>query len=366
MAEVGGSYQSFLTKQQEAELNKVAVKLVTPGKGILAVDETTDNIGQKLSALNLENTEKNRQKYRQLLFTTPNLGEHISGVILFEETFDQTTDKGEKFVDVLKKQGISPGVKVDTGLVPLAGTLGETTTQGLDDLAKRCAVFKKGGAEFVKFRCAIHIGPNTPSHLALLENANVLARYASISQQSGLVPVVEPDVVRDGDHDLARCQKVTEQALAYTYKALSDHHVFLEGTVLKTNHVAPGQAYTGKVTPEEVGLATVVTLRRTVPAAVPGVAFLSGGLSELEATQYLNAVNQVNLLKPWRLSFSYGRAMQATVLKEWQGKDANASKAQKKLLLRAQANGTASLGKYTGEDASAAAAESLFVANHNY
>jgi len=366
MAEVGGSYQPALTKEQEDELRNIATKIMSPGKGILAADESTGTIGKRLSSINLENNEVNRQKYRQLLFTTPNIGEHISGVILYEETFHQKADSGERFVDLLRKQGVVPGIKLDLGVVPLAGTLGEGTTQGLDNLAKRCAEFKAGGCDFAKWRCVINIGPHIPSHLALLENANVLARYASICQQNGLVPIVEPEVLCDGDHNIDRCQKVTEQANAYVYKALADHHVFLEGTLLKPNMVTPGQSCPKKATPEEIGEKTVIALRRTVPAAVTGIVFLSGGQSEIEATKNLNAINQVKLIKPWGLSFSFGRALQASVLKEWQGKDENIEKAQKVFLHRAKANGEAQLGRYAGEDAAAAAAESLFVAKHSY
>ncbi|XGW17817.1 hypothetical protein V3C99_002428 [Haemonchus contortus] len=366
MAEVGGSFKDSLTQAQKDELSAIAQKIVADGKGILAADESTGTIGKRLSAINLENNETNRQKYRQLLFTTPNLGEHISGVILFEETFHQSTDKGEKFVDLLKKQGVIPGIKVDLGVVPLAGTIGETTTQGLDNLAQRAAVFKKGGCGFAKWRCVLNIGPHTPSHLAMLENANVLARYASICQANGLVPIVEPEVLCDGDHDIHRAQKVTEQVLAYTYKALADHHVYLEGTLLKPNMVTPGQSCPHKVSHEEIGLATVTALRRTVPAAVPGITFLSGGQSELDATANLHAINNAKLLKPWKLSFSYGRALQASVLKAWQGKDENVQAAQRVFLHRAKANGMAAMGKYEGEDAAGAAAESLFVAKHAY
>ncbi|KAI6188512.1 Fructose-bisphosphate aldolase [Aphelenchoides besseyi] len=348
MAEVGGSYQRALTKEREEELKSIAAKILQPGKGILAADESTGTIGKRLASVNLENNETNRRKYRQLLFTTPNFGQNISGVILYEETFHQSTDKGERFVDVIRKQGAVPGIKLDLGVVPLAGTIGEGTTQGLDNLAKRCEEFKKGGCDFAKWRNVLHIGKHVPSHVALQENANVLARYASICQQAGLVPIVEPEVLCDGEHDIERCQKVTEQALAYQYKALADHHVFLEGTLLKPNMVTPGQSSSKKATPEEVGLATVTALRRGVPAAVSS--FLSGGQSELDATKNLNAINQVSLGKPWVLTFSYGRALQASVLKAWQGKDANVEAAQKVLLHRAKANGDASLGKFTGEE----------------
>ncbi|VDP14866.1 unnamed protein product [Heligmosomoides polygyrus] len=341
MAEVGGSYKDSLTQQQKDELRAIAEKIVADGKGILAADESTGTIGKRLSAINLENNETNRRKYRQLLFTTPNINQHISGVILFEETFNQSTDAGEKFVDLLNKQGIVPGIKLDLGVVPLAGTIGEGTTQGLDNLAQRAAAFKK-------------------------YSTDLCFGYATICQANGLVPIVEPEVLCDGDHDLHRAQKVTEQVLAYVYKALADHHVYLEGTLLKPNMVTPGQDCPTKATHEEIGLATVTALRRGVPAAVPGITFLSGGQSELDATANLNAINTVKLLKPWKLTFSYGRALQASVLKAWQGKDENVEAAQKVLLHRAQANGMASLGKYEGEDAAGAAAESLFIAKHSY
>jgi fructose-bisphosphate aldolase class I len=366
MAEVGGSYSQYLTKQQEDELRAIAAKILQPGKGILAADESTGTIGKRLSSVNLENTEDNRRKYRQLLFTTPSFGEHISGVILFEETYNQKTDKGERFVDLIIKQGAVPGIKLDTGVVQLAGTIGEGTTQGLDGLAKRCEEFKKGGCGFAKWRCVLNIGAHTPSHVALQENANVLARYASICQQAGLVPIVEPEVLCDGEHDLARCQKVTEQTLAYTYKALADHHVFLEGTLLKPNMVTPGQSSSKKASHAEIGLATVTALRRGVPAAVPGIVFLSGGQSEIDATNNLNEINKAPGCKPWVLSFSYGRALQASVLKAWGGKDENISAAQKVLLHRAKANGDAQLAKYTGEKEASSAAESLFVKSHAY
>ncbi|CAD5207384.1 unnamed protein product [Bursaphelenchus okinawaensis] len=366
MAEVGASYQPALTKEREEELKSIAAQILTPGKGILAADESTGSIGKRLASINLENTEDNRRKYRQLLFTTPNLNNNISGVIMYEETFNQKASNGERFVDILKKNNIVPGIKLDLGIVPIAGTVGEGVTQGLDNLQKRAEEFKKGGAQFAKWRNVIHIGKNIPSNVALQENASVLARYASICQQAGLVPIVEPEVLCDGEHDLARCQKVTEITLAYQYKALADHHIFLEGTLLKPNMVTPGQGHANKATAEEIGLATVTALRRGVPSAVPGIVFLSGGQSEIEATKNLNAINSVSLTKPWTLTFSYGRALQASVLKAWEGKDENIEAAQKVLLHRAKANGEAQLGKYAGEEGAAAAAESLFVKNHAY
>lgn len=368
MAEVGGSYKNSLTAQQEQELRKTAEAIVAPGKGILAADESTGTIGKRLSSINVENNEDNRRKYRQLLFKTDKVvAQNISGVILYEETFHQKTDEGVPFVKLLQERGIIPGIKLDTGVVPLAGTLNEGTTQGLDNLAQKCAQFYKGGARFAKWRCVLNISTHTPSHLALLENANVLARYATICQANGLVPIVEPEVLQDGDHDIARCQKVTEQALAYVYKALADHHVYLEGTLLKPNMVTPGQSCPNRVSPQEIAKATVTALQRTVPAAVPGIVFLSGGQSEIDATINLNAINQYSVgKKPWALSFSYGRALQGSVLKAWQGKDENLVAAQKIFLHRAQANGLATLGKYPGEDTTGDAAASLFVAKHSY
>ncbi|KAI6182951.1 Fructose-bisphosphate aldolase [Aphelenchoides bicaudatus] len=365
MAEVGGSYKEFLNKQQEDELRAIAAKILQPGKGILAADESTGSIGKRLDSINLENTEDNRRKYRQLLFTTPNFGQNISGVILFDETFRQSTNNGKRFVEVIREQGAVPGIKLDLGIVPLALSEKELhkVLMAWLNVAKST---RKGGCDFAKWRCVIHIGQHVPSHVALQENANVLARYASICQQAGLVPIVEPEVLCDGEHDLDRCQKVTEQTLAYTYKALADHHVFLEGTLLKPNMVTPGQSSSKRSSNEEIGQATVTALRRGVPPAVPGVVFLSGGQSEVDATKNLNAINQVAGCKPWVLTFSYGRALQASVLKAWGGKDENIDAAQKVLLHRARANGDAQQGKYTGEDEAAAAAESLFVKNHAY
>ncbi|TKR75866.1 hypothetical protein L596_017100 [Steinernema carpocapsae] len=362
------SYGHYLTKEQENELRAIANAIVTPGKGILAADESTGSMEKRLTPLGLENTEENRRVYRQLLFTSDDsLAQSISGVIMFHETFYQKTDDGTPFVQVLQKKGIIPGIKVDKGVIPLAGTLGEGTTQGLDDLNARCAQYKKDGAQFAKWRCVHKISATTPSHTALQEVAQVLARYASICQQNGLVPIVEPETLPDGEHDLARCQKITETVLAYTYKALNDHHVFLEGTLLKPNMVTPGQSYTGpKYTNADIGLATVTALQRTVPAAVPGVVFLSGGQSEEDATLNLNAINQVQGKKPWALTFSYGRALQASALAAWGGKPENIGAAQAVLMKRAMANSLASVGKYTGGASDAAAAESLFVANHAY
>lgn len=287
------TYFNYPDPALQDELRKIANAIVSPGKGILAADESVGTMGKRLQDIGLENTEENRRKYRQLLFTTDkSLGDYISGVILFHETLYQKADDGTPFVELLKQRGIIPGIKVDTGVVPLFGSEDECTTQGLDDLAKRCAQYKKDGCHFAKWRCVLKINVNTPSYQAILENANVLARYASICQANRIVPIVEPEVLPDGTHDLDRAQKVTESVLAFVYKALSDHHVFLEGTLLKPNMVTAGQSHPVKFSPEEVGRATVTALSRTVPPAVPGITFLSGGQSEEEASVNLDAINK--------------------------------------------------------------------------
>ncbi|XP_060569292.1 fructose-bisphosphate aldolase-like [Ruditapes philippinarum] len=360
-------YPIYLTSEQEEELRKVANAIVAPGKGILAADEPPGTMAQRFACIGVESTEENRRRYREMLFTTDAaISENISGVIFHHETLYQKTKDGVPFVKLLADKNIIPGIKVDKGFADLAGTDGETTTQGLDGLAERCAQYKKDGAQFAKWRCALKIGPHTPSHLAMMENANVLARYASICQQNGLVPIVEPEVLYNGDHDLQTAQKVTEQVLAYQYKALSDHHVFLEGTLLKPNMVTSGQSCSDKSTPEQNARATVQAFSRTIPAAMPGVVFLSGGQSEEESTLNLNAINQCPGKKSWALSFSFGRALQATVIRAWKGDDANIEQAQKMFLARAKANGLASLGKYKPVTLSSTEKESLFVAKNEY
>jgi len=342
---------------------------VAPGKGILAADESVSTMGSRLKDIGVENLEDHRRQYRQLLFSTDSskITENVSGVILFHETVYQKDDNGKSFIDLLKERNIIPGIKVDTGVVTLFGSEDESTTQGLDDLAKRCAQYKKDGCHFAKWRCVLKIGKNTPSYQAILENANVLARYASICQSQRIVPIVEPEILPDGDHDLERCQKVTETVLAAVYKALNDHHVYLEGTLLKPNMVTAGKSCSKKYSSADIALATVTALQRTVPCAVPGVVFLSGGQTEEEATVNLNAINLVKGKKPWVLSFSYGRALQASVLRAWSGKKENVPLAQQELLKRAKANGEASLGKYLeGSVTGAAAGKDLYVKDHVY
>uniref|UniRef100_A0AC35UC57 Fructose-bisphosphate aldolase n=1 Tax=Rhabditophanes sp. KR3021 TaxID=114890 RepID=A0AC35UC57_9BILA len=359
---------SYLTTAQEDELRAIAQAIVAPGKGILAADESNPSMAKRLESIGVESTEENRRVYRQMLFTAdPQLDQYISGVILFDETFYQKTDDGTSFVQHLKKRGIAAGIKLDKGVVPISGTEGESTTQGLDCLNERCAQYKKDGAQFAKWRCVHKISGTTPSHVALTEIAGNLARYASICQQNGLVPIVEPEILIDGEHCIKRCQKVTETVLAYTYKALSDHHVFLEGTLLKPNMVTAGNSYKGtKPTPAEVAKATVTAFQRTVPVAVPGICFLSGGQSETDATEHLNAINAFKGIKPWALTFSYGRALQASVLKTWAGKAENIGQAKAVLLKRAKMNSLAVKGQYTGEDGKGAGGESLYEANRVY
>jgi len=360
---------SYLSDEQRKELKRVAESICAPGKGILAADESAGTIGKRFSNINLENNEDNRRTYRQLLFTAGEaLKDNLGGVILFHETLYQDTDDGKRFVKLLKELGINPGIKVDKGVVHLPGTKEESTTQGLDGLAERVQQYVKDGCTFAKWRCVIKINEanNCPTDVAVQENAQVLARYAVICQANGLVPIVEPEILIDGPHDIHVSQRVTERVLACVYKTLVDHHVYLEGTLLKPNMVTPGQSCPKKATPEEIGKATVTALRRTVPAAVPGVTFLSGGQSEIEATMNLSCMNQVKMLKPWALTFSYGRALQASVLQAWKGKPENVHAAQQVLLKRAYLNGLASVGKYTGEDSSGEAGASLFVADHKY
>jgi len=358
------------TPELQAELARIAKAIVADGRGILAADESTGTIGKRLATINLENNEEHRMTYRKLLFEAPKaIGEALGGCILFHETLYQKDNDGKLIVDNLKERGIILGIKVDKGVVPLAGCNNEGTTQGLDDLGNRCKEYKKAGCDFAKWRCVLRIQNNgqTPSQCAIVENANVLARYASICQMNGLVPIVEPEILIDGDHTLEVCEEVSERVLSAVYKALHDHHVYLEGTLLKPNMVTPGKECPVRATPEQIAASTVKIFRRTVPAAVPGITFLSGGQTEIEATKNLNAMNKLPQdQRPWKLSFSFGRALQASVLRAWQGKPENTQEAQKTLCHRAMCNKMAALGTYQGEKETAAASESLFVANHSY
>ncbi|XP_076670728.1 fructose-bisphosphate aldolase isoform X2 [Andrena cerasifolii] len=357
-----------LEPELKEELRTIAQQIVAPGKGILAADESTTTIGKRLKDINVENNEENRKAYRQLLFTTAKdvISQHISGVILYHETLYQKAEDGTPFVELLKQRGILPGIKVDKGVVPLFGTNDECTTQGLDDLQARCIQYKKDGCQFAKWRCVLKITKDTPSKLAILENANVLARYASICQSARIVPIVEPEILPDGDHDITRCEQVTEEVLSAVYKALADHHVYLEGTLLKPNMVTAGQSCAKKASAQEIAAATVTALLRTVPPAVPGITFLSGGQSEEEASVNLDAINKYPVPKPWALTFSYGRALQASVLRAWAGKKEQVAAGQDELIKRAKANSESALGKYAGGVQGAAGNAALFVANHAY
>ncbi|XP_034461289.1 fructose-bisphosphate aldolase C-A [Hippoglossus hippoglossus] len=338
-----------LSEAQKRELHETALRIVSPGKGILAADESVGSMAKRLAQVGVENTEQNRRQYRQILFSADDrISSCIGGIIFFHETLYQHFDNGVPFVKMIRDRGILVGVKVDKGVVPLAGTFGESTAQGLDGLSERCAQYKKDGALFAKWRCVLKISDTNPSKLAITENANVLARYSSICQQHGIVPVIEPEILPDGDHDLKRCQYVTEKVLAAVYKAMSDHHVYLEGTLLKPNMVTPGHSCSTKYSPEEVAMATLTALRRTVPPAVTGVAFLSGGQSEEEASVHLNAINNCPLAKPWILTFSFGRALQASALRAWRGHKENEKAATEQFIKRAEVNSLACQGKYTG------------------
>uniref|UniRef100_A0A8C8RVK7 Fructose-bisphosphate aldolase n=1 Tax=Pelusios castaneus TaxID=367368 RepID=A0A8C8RVK7_9SAUR len=357
-----------LTPEQKKALSDIAQKIVAPGKGILAADESVGTMGNRLQRIKVENTEENRRAFREILFSSDaSIKQSIGGVIFFHETLYQKDSNGKLFPNVIKDKGIVVGIKLDKGTAPLAGTDGETTIQGLDGLAERCAQYKKDGVDFGKWRAVLKITDTTPSTLAIQENANTLARYASICQQHGLVPIVEPEILPDGDHDLQRCQYVTEKVLAAVYKALNDHHVYLEGTLLKPNMVTAGHSCPKKYTPHEVAMATVTALLRTVPAAVPGICFLSGGQSEEEASINLNAINQCPLSKPWKLTFSYGRALQASALAAWSGKPENKKATQEAFCKRAQINGLASKGQYiVAGKSDEAATQSLFTASYTY
>jgi len=348
------------------ELIANAAYIATPGKGILAADESTGTIGKRLASINVENIETNRRQLREFLFTAPNAVQYLCGAILFEETLYQKSAAGKPFVDILNEGGVLPGIKVDKGTVDLAGTKGETTTQGLDGLAQRCQQYYNAGARFAKWRAVLKIGTTEPSPLAIQENANGLARYAIICQENGLVPIVEPEILVDGPHDIKTCAAITERVLAACYKALNDHHVLLEGTLLKPNMVTPGSD-APKVTPEVIAEYTIRALQRTVPPAVPGIMFLSGGQSEEEATLNLNAMNKLQTKKPWTLSFSFGRALQASTLKTWAGKTENIPAAQAAFLSRCKANSEATLGKYAGDSSKGnGVSESLHVKDYKY
>ncbi len=333
------------------QLASVAQAIVADNKGLLAADESTGTITKRFDTINVESTEDNRRDYRELLFRAEGIGKFISGAILYDETIRQSAADGSRLVDVMESQGVIPGIKVDAGAKPLAGSDGETITEGLDGLAGRVEEYVKLGAMFAKWRAVINIGDNMPSGYAIHVNAHALARYAKICQEGGLVPIVEPEVLMDGDHDIDTCQQVTEETLNSVFGELYAQEVALEGMILKPNMVISGTDASGRADIDEVAGRTVATMLRCVPAAVPGIMFLSGGQTEVEATAHLQAMNADYDNLPWTLSYSYGRALQASALQAWVGKSENVSAAQQALLTRANLNSAACASTYTGEAA---------------
>lgn len=326
-------------------MERTVAELTAPAKGILAADESSGTIEKRLKSVNVVSTEEIRRAYRELLFTAPGLGDSISGVILFEETLQQKSEAGVPLPQVLAAQGIVPGIKVDKGTQPLANFSGDKVTHGLQGLAERLAGYKALGARFAKWRAVITIGDGLPSTRAIEVNADSLARYAAICQELGIVPIVEPEVLMDGSHTIERCAAVTEEVLETVFHALHRHRVILEHMLLKPNMVLPGKDCPQQATAQAIASATLICFRRTVPAAVPGINFLSGGQSDEAATANLNAMNTQPQKQPWQLSFSYGRALQAPALKAWHGADKAAG--QRALLKRARLNSAARQGKYT-------------------
>lgn len=326
-------------------LDATALELVPPGKGILAADESGPTIEKRFQAIGVTSTAENRRAYRELLFTTPGLGAFISGVILYDETIRQQGADGTPFVEVLQRQGMIPGIKVDQGAKPLAGFRSEKITEGLDRLRERLAEYARLGARFAKWRAVIGMGPHIPTRQGLEANAHALARYAALCQEAGLVPIVEPEVLMDGDHTLERHHEVTAQALHLVFYHLVEQRVRLEAMLLKPNMVLAGSTCPQHATIEQAASATWRCLQRHVPAALPGIVFLSGGQSEEHATEHLNALNKLGHA-PWELSFSFGRALQAPALTAWAGQPANVAAAQHALLHRARCNSAARYGRY--------------------
>jgi fructose-bisphosphate aldolase class I len=337
-----------------AELSATAHALVAKSRGILAADESTSTIKKRFDSIKLESTEENRRTYREMLFSAPGAAEYISGVILYDETLRQKTKDGVPFPAYLAQHGMLPGIKVDLGAKPLAGFPGETMTEGLDGLRERLAEYYKLGARFAKWRAVIDIGSGIPSRYAIDANAEGLARYAALCQEAGIVPIVEPEVLMDGGHTLDRCEEVTNGVLDRVFEHLFSARVFLEGMVLKPNMVVAGKKSAQKASAEQVAEATVRTLKRQVPSAVPGIAFLSGGQSPAEATLHLSLMNAAGPL-PWALTFSYGRALQENALNAWGGKSGGYAGGQQALFVRAKLNGLAAAGTYRDSMESSAA-----------
>jgi len=331
-----------------AELNATARALVAPGKGILAADESGGTIKKRFDSIGVESTEDRRRAYREMLFTTKGAADFVSGVILFDETIRQSASDGRTLVKVLADQGVIPGIKVDQGAKPLAGAPGELVTEGLDGLRERLAEYRELGARFAKWRAVITIGDGIPTGNCLMVNAHALARYAALCQEADVVPIVEPEVLMDGSHTIERCDEVTRDTLHTVFNALYHQGVVLEGMLLKPNMVVSGNECPVQASVDEVADATIACFRTTVPAAVPGIVFLSGGQSDEDATAHLDAMNRRGP-HPWELSFSYGRALQAPAIKAWGGSDDRAAAGQEAYLKRARLNGAARSGEYTAD-----------------
>lgn len=331
----------------ERELAATAAAMVAPGKGILAIDESSGTIKKRFDSIGIESSVETRRAYRDLLITAKGLSEFISGMILYDETIKQAAKDGTPFPAALKKNGILAGIKVDTGAKALAGTAGEQVTEGLDGLRERLVEYKKLGATFAKWRAVITIGKDIPSEYCINANVHALARYAALCQEAGIVPIVEPEVLMDGNHTLERCFEVTERTLQTLFGELYRQRVRVEHLVLKASMVIAGAGCPQQASVQQVAEATVQCLERTVPAAVPGIVFLSGGQDDVLATAHLNAMNSMGGARPWPLSFSYGRALQSPALKTWKGQPGNVAAAQKALFHRAKCNGLACFGRYS-------------------
>ena len=329
-----------------SELEHIAKAMVAQGKGILAADESSGTIKKRFDKIALESTADSRRAYRDMLFTTPGMQDHISGVILYDETLRQSSLAGVPFAKHLTDLGVVPGIKVDMGAKPLPGFPGDTVTEGLDGLRERLAEYHALGARFAKWRGVIDIGEDYPSDFALEANAHALARYAALCQEAGIVPIVEPEVLMDGDHSIETCEQVTSAALLAVFALVAAQHVHLEGMILKPNMVISGKKNANRASPHAVAEATVRTLKRHVPSAVPGIAFLSGGQSPAEAALHLSLINQVGSL-PWQVTFSYGRALQDAALLAWAGQSANVGAGQREFGKWARLNGLARSGRYT-------------------
>jgi len=338
----------MITEKQRENLKKVAQQMVVPGKGILAADESTGTCEKKFAKAGIPCTENSRRAYRELFFTTPGFGEFISGVILYDETIRQNASDRRSFVSVLQKAGVLPGIKVDQGVKEMDGSPNEKVTKGLDGLPERLKEYAKLGAKFAKWRAVITIGEGLPTDANVRQNAKDLASYARDCQEAGIVPIVEPEVLMDGSHDISACRDASERTLTALFEKLKSAGVAIDGIILKTNMVVPAKDCPKQATPEEIAEATLGLFKKVLPKELVGQAFLSGGQSEEEATANLDAINKKGPL-PWKMSFSYGRALQNTALKTWNGKAENVPAAQKAFLHRAKMNSLATLGKYSKE-----------------